>query len=81
MGWTKYQNLLVADVVDRNTRVISQNLVEILTDPDAPQWDSGTVILPDGYQFQLWSAINREPLNGENESLPDFTARQRAARA
>ena len=25
-----------SDVVDRNTRVISQNLVEILTDPDAP---------------------------------------------
>ena len=69
-----------SDVVDRNTRVISQNLVEILTDQDAPQWDSGTVILPDGYQFQLWSAINREPVNGENESLADFTARQLAAR-
>ena len=53
---------------------------EILQDPDAPQWDSGSVLLNDGYLFQLSSAISPEPVNGENESLADFTARQRVAR-
>ena len=69
-----------SDVVDRNTRVVSQNLFEILQDPDAPQWDSGSVLLNDGYLFQLWSDISPEPVSGENETLADFTARQRVAR-
>ena len=51
-----------------------------MQDPDAPQWDSGLVLLNDGYLFQLSSAISPEPVNGENESLADFTARQRVAR-
>ena len=51
-----------------------------MQDPDAPQWDSGSVLLNDGYLFQLSSAISPEPVNGENESLADFTARQRVAR-
>ena len=38
-----------SDVVTRNTRVISQNLFEILTDTDARQWDDGWVMLADGY--------------------------------
>ena len=42
-----------SDVVTRNTRIISQNLVEILTDTDARQWDDGWVMLADGYQFNL----------------------------
>ena len=69
-----------SDVVDRNTRVISLNLFEILQNPDAPQWDSGSVLLNDGYLFQLWSYISPAPENRENESLEDFTARQRLAR-
>ena len=69
-----------SDVVDRNTRVISLNLFEILQNPDAPQWDFGSVLLNDGYLFQLWSDIFPAPENRENESLEDFTARQRLAR-
>ena len=40
-----------SDVVTRNTRVISQNPIEILTDTNARQWDDGWVMLADGYQF------------------------------
>ena len=69
-----------SDVVTRNTRVISQNLIEILTDTNARQWDDGWVRLADGYQFRLWSSTNPEPTERENENIDDFTARQRAAR-
>ena len=69
-----------SDVVPRNTRVISQNLIEILTDTNARQWDDGWVRLADGYQFRLWSSTNPEPTERENENIDDFTARQRAAR-
>ena len=69
-----------SDVVTRNTRVISQNLVEILTDTNAQQWDDGWVLLADSYQFRLWSHTNPEPIERDGESIDAFTARQRAAR-
>ena len=69
-----------SDVVTRNTRVISQNLVEILTDTDARQWDDGWVMLADGYQFNLWSHTNPEPVERPNETMDAFIARQRTAR-
>ena len=69
-----------SDIVNRNTRVISQNLIEILSNSDAPQWDDGWVPLADGYRFRLWSNTNPEPTEREHENMEDFTARQRAAR-
>jgi hypothetical protein len=69
-----------SDVVTRNTRVISQNLIEILTDTNSRQWDDGWVLLADGYQFRLWSNTNLEPIERDGESIDEFTACQRAAR-
>ena len=69
-----------SDKVTRNTRIISQNLVEILTDTDAAQWDDGWVMLADGYQFNLWSHINPEPVERQGETMDAFIVRQRQAR-
>ena len=69
-----------SDRVTRNTRIISQNLVEILTDTDAAQWDDGWVMLADGYQFNLWSHIHPEPMERQGETMEAFTVRQRQAR-
>ena len=56
------------------------DIFEILRDPDAREWDSGAVLLNDGYRLQLWSDHTPAPLGHDNESLEDFTTRQRAAR-
>ena len=62
-----------SDVVDRHTRVISDDIFKILRDPDAREWDSDAVLLNDGYRLQLWSDHSPAPLGRENESLVDFT--------
>ena len=69
-----------SDVVDWNTLVISMELCTLLQNPDAAEWDSGTVVLDDGRQMQLWSEHSPAPTSLPNESLLDFTARQRLAR-
>ena len=69
-----------SEVVTRDTRTISQNLVEILTDTDARQWDDGRLRLANGYQFNLWSQIHPEPVEHPHESMDAFIARQRQAR-
>ena len=69
-----------SDIVNRNTHVISQNLIDILSNSDAPQWDDGWVPLADGYRFRLWSTTNPEPTEREHENMGDFTARQQTAR-
>ena len=58
-----------SDVINVDTRVLSQNLIEILGDLEARQWDDGWVTLNDGFQFRLWSAIHPEPKENEGESM------------
>ncbi len=69
-----------SDIVDNNTRVLSENLVEILSNPEAQQWDDGWAFLDDGYKFRLWSRVNPEPMERENEQEEEFVVRQHAAR-
>ena len=69
-----------SDVVTVDTRILSQNLIEILHNLEASQWDDGWVTLGDGFQFRLWSAIHPEPSENEGESMDAFVLRQRAAR-
>ena len=69
-----------SDVVTVDTRILSQNLIEILHNLEASQWDDGWVTLGDGFQFRLWSTIHPEPSENEGESMDAFVLRQRAAR-
>ena len=69
-----------SDVITVDTRILSQNLIEILSDFEASQWDDGWVTLGDGYQFRLWSAIHPEPKENDNETMDAFIPRQRQAR-
>ena len=61
-----------SDVVDWNTRVISIELCALLQNTDAAEWDSGTVVLDDGCQMQLWSEHSRAPTSLPNKALPFF---------
>ena len=69
-----------SDVITVDTRILSQNLIEILGNVEASQWDDGWVTLSDGYQFRLWSAIHPEPTENDNETMDAFIPRQRQAR-
>ena len=69
-----------SDVVTLDTRILSPNIIEILQNLEARQWDDGWVTLSDGFQFLLWSAIHPEPKENVGEAMEAFIPRQRAAR-
>ena len=58
-----------SDVVDWTTRVISMDIYDVLQNPDAPEWDSGTVLLEDGNQLHLWSEHSPAPASLPNSQM------------
>lgn len=69
-----------SEVVDLNSRVISQNIFNILQNPTAAEWDLGTVNQPDGNPFDMWSNHSPAPTQGREEMQAAFTLWLHAAR-
>ena len=69
-----------SEVVDLNSRVISQNIFNILQNPAAAKWDLGTVNQPDGNPFDMWSNHSPAPTQGREEMQAAFTLWLHAAR-
>ena len=59
---------------------LSRELLEVLYNPTAKEWDSGFVILGNGKRFGLWTRHHPPPESRENEDMDAFTARQIAER-
>ena len=63
-----------------NSMGLSRELLKLLYDPNALEWDSGVVTLGNGHKFALWSPHDPAPESKEGEGIDEFTARQISAR-
>ena len=59
---------------------LSRELLAILYNPTAKEWDPGFVMLRNGKKFGLWTTHHPEPIARENEAPEAFASRKIAAR-
>ena len=55
---------------------LSRELLAILYNPTAKEWDPGFVILKNGRKFGLWTKHHPHPIAREDEDMDAFAARQ-----